>query len=327
MFRHPQSTPARNQYTTDYSMKAMPRAPDRPLVPYMRYSRKMWPKVRSENPDAQLWDIGKIIGQMWKDLSDVERSLFQHEYDCEKIEYEKQMKSYQNSPGYLQYTNSKSRAKANEKNSRSRMDAGGVVIQPIDEEDAVNELSARRLAAVRFDRNHRLVCDLFSPAIVTDTRTVVAQQRMEMLRRQASSLAQHQSKLEEELIKLETTHNERKRNIEKNSDEFQVSLKKVCDEKPVVDEKSFEEMVSKSEEKLLEAYAEYKRKEDEILAKSEAAEDEKSTESAPVLRNLVMSEEDDGAKSAAKSCEGTAPEEEPSSEEAGGLADNEAVTQ
>ncbi|VDM74051.1 unnamed protein product [Strongylus vulgaris] len=83
------------------------------------------------------------------------------------------------------------------------MEAGGVVIQPVDEEDAGNELSCRRLAAVRFDRNHRLIGDLFSPAVVTDTRTVVAQNRMDMLRKQAQSLSAHQNKLEEELVKIE----------------------------------------------------------------------------------------------------------------------------
>lgn len=52
------------------------------------------------------------------------------------------------------------------------MDAGGVVIQPVDEDDGGNELSTRRLAGVRFERNNRLISDLFSPSIVTDTRTV-----------------------------------------------------------------------------------------------------------------------------------------------------------
>ncbi|EPB77951.1 HMG box [Ancylostoma ceylanicum] len=206
-FRHPQATPSRNQ--TDFTMKA-PKPPDRPLVPYMRYSRKMWSKVRAENPDAQLWDIGKIIGQMWRDISDADKAVYQHEYEIEKVgvsnpqqaEYEKAFKAYQNSHAYQQYINAKTRAKANEKSSRSRMEAGGVVIQPVDEEDAGNELSCRRLAAVRFDRNHRLIGDLFSPAIVTDTRTVVAQNRMDMLRKQAQSLSAHQNKLEEELVKI-----------------------------------------------------------------------------------------------------------------------------
>lgn len=52
----------------------------------------------------------------------------------------------------------KTRAKANEKSSRSRMEVGGVVIQPVDEEDAGNELSCRRLAAVRSVLYFSILC-------------------------------------------------------------------------------------------------------------------------------------------------------------------------
>ncbi|XGW14707.1 hypothetical protein V3C99_000742 [Haemonchus contortus] len=288
-FRHPQSTPLRSQ--PDFAMKA-PKPPDRPLVPYMRYSRKMWSKVRAENPDAQLWDIGKIIGQMWRDISDADKAVYQHEYEIEKVEYEKAFKAYQNSHAYQQYVNAKTRAKANEKSSRSRMEVGGVVIQPVDEEDAGNELSCRRLAAVRFDRNHRLIGDLFSPAVVTDTRTVVAQNRMDMLRKQAQSLSAHQSKLEEELVKLEEIHREKKRQIEKGSEEFAENLKRVCEEKPQLDEAKYAELLEEMKVKLLDAYKEYKKKQDEINARL-AAEREKIVEETPVLAELVMGDEND----------------------------------
>ena len=56
---------------------------------------------------------------------------------------------------------------------------------------------------------------------------IVAQQRMEMLKKQALSLAAHQNKLEDELQKLNDIHNEKKRTIEKNSEEFAERLKKV----------------------------------------------------------------------------------------------------
>ncbi|WKY03113.1 hypothetical protein Q1695_016427 [Nippostrongylus brasiliensis] len=288
-FRHPQSTPSRVQ--TDFTMKA-PKPPDRPLVPYMRYSRKMWSKVRAENPDAQLWDIGKIIGQMWRDISDADKAVYQHEYEIEKAEYEKAYKAYQNSHAYQQYVSAKTRAKANEKSSRSRMEVGGVVIQPVDEEDAGNELSCRRLAAVRFDRNHRLIGDLFSPAVVTDTRTVVAQNRMDMLRKQAQSLSAHQNKLEEELVKLEEVHQDKKRQIEKGSEEFAENLKRVCEEKPQLDEAKYTELLEEMKVKLADAYKEYKKKQDEINARL-AAEREKIVEETPVLAELVMGDEND----------------------------------
>lgn len=50
---------------------------------------------------------------------------------------------------------------------------------------------------------------------------------MEMLKKQALSLAAHQNKLEDELQKLNDIHNEKKRTIEKNSEEFAERLKKV----------------------------------------------------------------------------------------------------
>uniref|UniRef100_A0A1I7XSX9 HMG box domain-containing protein n=1 Tax=Heterorhabditis bacteriophora TaxID=37862 RepID=A0A1I7XSX9_HETBA len=314
-FRHPQSTPARNQ--NDFSLKA-PKAPDRPLVPYMRFSRKMWSKVRAENPDAHLWDIGKEIGQLWRDTPDTEKLVYQHEYEIEKVSYYTGRIDLSHIhlcilPIFRKDT--QNRARANEKNSRSRMDAGGVVIQPVDEEDAGNELSSRKLAAVRFDRNHRLIADLFSPAIVTDTRTIVAQNRMDMLRKQAQSLSTHQSKLEEELLKLEEVHNEKKRLIEKGSEDFAENLKKVCEEKPQLDEARFDQLLDEWTGKLAEAYVEYKKKQDEINAKL-AAEREKIVEETPVLAELVMGDEKEEKKSNDK-------EEDPESEK---VDDEEEIT-
>ncbi|VDM07945.1 unnamed protein product [Wuchereria bancrofti] len=298
MFRHPPPRPSSQAChfsLNDSNSLKPPKPPDRPLVPYMRFSRKMWAKVRAENPDSQLWDIGKVIGQMWRDAPESEKAIYHQEYDIERQEYEKALKAYHNSAAYQQYLSAKNRAKVIDKSntvggviaaSRGRLDTGGVVIQPVEDEE-LSDLSSRRIAAVRFDRNHRLIADLFSGNVVTDTRTVLAQNRIEMLKKQATSLALHQSKLEEELKKLSEVFQTKKRSMEIASEEFAAKLKKVCEEKPQLDEAKYASMVDDWSDKLLNAYEDYKTKQEALRAK-QMVEREQLAEETPILYRLTV---------------------------------------
>uniref|UniRef100_A0A8C5R223 SWI/SNF-related matrix-associated actin-dependent regulator of chromatin subfamily E member 1 n=1 Tax=Leptobrachium leishanense TaxID=445787 RepID=A0A8C5R223_9ANUR len=232
-----------------------PKPPDKPLMPYMRYSRKVWDQVKASNPDLKLWEIGKIIGGMWRDLTDEEKQEYLNEYEAEKIEYNESMKTYHNSPAYLAYINAKSRAEAAlEEESRqrqSRIEKGEpyMSIQPAEDPDDYDDgFSMKHTAAARFQRNHRLISEILSESVVPDVRSVVTTARMQVLKRQVQSLMVHQRKLEAELLQIEDRHQEKKRKFLECTESFNNELKRLCSLKVEVDMDKIAAEIAQAEE-------------------------------------------------------------------------------
>ncbi|XP_072270900.1 SWI/SNF-related matrix-associated actin-dependent regulator of chromatin subfamily E member 1 isoform X2 [Pyxicephalus adspersus] len=290
-----------------------PKPPDKPLMPYMRYSRKVWDQVKASNPDLKLWEIGKIIGGMWRDLTDEEKQEYLNEYEAEKIEYNESMKTYHNSPAYLAYINAKSRAEAAlEEESRqrqSRMDKGEpyMSIQPAEDPDDYDDgFSMKHTAAARFQRNHRLISEILSESVVPDVRSVVTTARMQVLKRQVQSLMVHQRKLEAELLQIEDRHQEKKRKFLESTEAFSNELKRLCTLKVEVDMEKIAAEIAQAEEQA--------RKRQEEREK-EAAEQAERNQNAAAAAAAAASAAASTPAAAAAEEEQEAPKSEEKTEE------------
>ena len=51
--------------------------------------------------------VGKLIGQKWRELSDDDKQPYFEEYEAEKAVYVEQLKRYKNSPAYKKWMEAK----------------------------------------------------------------------------------------------------------------------------------------------------------------------------------------------------------------------------
>ncbi|KAF3845837.1 hypothetical protein F7725_002915 [Dissostichus mawsoni] len=264
-----------------------PKPPDKPLMPYMRYSRKVWDQVKASNPDLKLWEIGKIIGGMWRDLTDEEKQDYLNEYEAEKIEYNESLKAYHNSPVYLAYVNAKNRAEA-----------------------AMEEESRQR--QTRMDKgepNHRLISDILSEIVVPDVRSVVTTARMQVLKRQVQSLMVHQRKLEAELLQIEDRHQDKKRRFLETTDSFNTELKRLCSQKVEVDMEKLAAEMAAAEEAARRRAEEREREAAEQAEK--AAQQAQQQQQEEAAGDKAAEQSSDNASSTAHTTSGTKEEDKP----------------
>lgn len=74
--------------------KKDPNAPKRGLSAYMFFANDNREKVREENPGISFGQVGKMLGEKWKSLSDSERRPYEEKAAADKKRYEEEKEKY-----------------------------------------------------------------------------------------------------------------------------------------------------------------------------------------------------------------------------------------
>lgn len=74
--------------------KKDPNAPKRGLSAYMFFANEQRDKVREENPGIKFGEVGKLLGEKWKSLSEKQRAPYAAKAEVDKKRYEEQKAAY-----------------------------------------------------------------------------------------------------------------------------------------------------------------------------------------------------------------------------------------
>lgn len=74
-----------------------PNAPKRGLSAYMFFANEQRENVREENPGVSFGQVGKILGERWKALSDKQRVPYESKAAADKKRYEDEKAAYNSS--------------------------------------------------------------------------------------------------------------------------------------------------------------------------------------------------------------------------------------
>lgn len=76
-----------------------PNAPKRGLSAYMFFANEQRENVRAENPGIAFGQVGKVLGERWKALSQKQRDPYEAKAAADKKRYEDEKAVYQANPG------------------------------------------------------------------------------------------------------------------------------------------------------------------------------------------------------------------------------------
>ncbi|KAG2433609.1 hypothetical protein HYH02_012538 [Chlamydomonas schloesseri] len=72
-----------------------PNAPKKPMGAYMWFCKEMRESVKADNPDFSVTDIGRRLGELWKECEEEDKKKFHKMAEEDKDRYNKENAAYQ----------------------------------------------------------------------------------------------------------------------------------------------------------------------------------------------------------------------------------------
>jgi len=82
------------KHATKKKAKKDPNAPRRGLSAYMFFANEQREIVREENPGIKFGDVGKMLGQRWKNLPEDDKAPYEAKAAADKKRYEDEKAAY-----------------------------------------------------------------------------------------------------------------------------------------------------------------------------------------------------------------------------------------
>uniref|UniRef100_A0A060SYZ3 ARAD1A15532p n=1 Tax=Blastobotrys adeninivorans TaxID=409370 RepID=A0A060SYZ3_BLAAD len=74
--------------------KKDPNAPKRSLSAYMFFANEQRENVRNDNPGISFGQVGRVLGERWKALSEAEKKPYEEKAEADKKRYEEEKAAY-----------------------------------------------------------------------------------------------------------------------------------------------------------------------------------------------------------------------------------------
>jgi len=74
--------------------KKDPNAPKRPVTAYICFNQAARAKLKEENPELSFGELGKLVGQKYKELAPEEKAKYDEKVSADKKRYEREMAEY-----------------------------------------------------------------------------------------------------------------------------------------------------------------------------------------------------------------------------------------